>query len=119
MKKVELKSKRRLRRKRTIRKKIFGTSVKPRLSVFKSNKYIYVQVIDDEKGVTLTSSSNLKFDPKANKLNKGTSEKVGVELGHKLKELKIAEAVFDRNGFIYAGKIKVLADAIRKQGIKF
>ena len=119
MKKVETRNKRRLRRKRIIRKNIIGTKEIPRLSIFKSNRYIYVQAIDDENGNTITSASSLIFDAKDRKLNKKTSEKVGEVIADKLKEKNIDKAVFDRNGFLYTGKIKALADGARKKGIKF
>lgn len=115
MEKIKLLKKRRERRKKGIRKKISGVANKPRLNIYRSNKFIYVQAIDDEKQVTLASASSLKL---AGNLNKETCEKVGVEMAKKLKEKKIEEAVFDRNGFLYTGKIKQLADAIRKNGIK-
>ncbi len=119
MKKVVVRNKRRIRRKRVLRKNLFGTPDKPRLSVFRSNKYIYVQAIDDEKGITLASASNLKYDRKEYKLNLKTSGKVGEEIGDKLLKLNIKSIVFDRNGFLYIGKIKALADGVRKAGIKF
>lgn len=115
MVKLKLLRKRRIRRKRVIRKNIHGTSVKPRLSVFRSNKFIYVQAIDDDKGNTIVSSSSLG----QKKLNKDVAAKIGEEFGKKLIEKKIDCAVFDRNGFIYTGKIKSLADGIRKAGLKF
>jgi len=106
---------RRLRRKRGIRKKIYGTAEKPRITVFKSDRYIYVQAIDDDKGQTLCTSSNLKLKEK--KTVEGAS-KVGKDLGKKLLELKIEKAVFDRNGYVYHGLVKALADGVRKAGIK-
>ena len=108
---------RRKRRKLSIRKKIKGTKDKPRLSVYKSNRYIYVQAIDDDNGVVLASASSLSLD-KNLKLNKKTAEKVGEVMGEKLLSLKIDKAVFDRNGFLYTGKIASLAEAMRKKGLK-
>ena len=119
MNKIKLNKKRRLRRKRIIRKKLFGTLNKPRLSVFRSNKYIYVQVIDDDKGNTVASATSLTKDKKKRKLNKEVASKVGEAIGKKLLEKKINSIIFDRNGFLYAGKIKALADGARKAGIKF
>ena len=119
MEKIKLNKKRRLRRKRIIRKKIHGTSKKPRLSVFKSNKYIYAQAIDDDKGNTLVAVSSLAHDRKKRKLNKEVATKVGEDIGKKLIEKKIDTVYFDRNGFLYTGKIKALADGARKSGIKF
>ena len=115
MVKLKLLKKRRIRRKRVIRKNIHGTSLKPRLSVFRSNKYIYIQAIDDDKGATIASASSLG----QKKLNKDVAAKVGEEFGKKLVEKKIECVVFDRNGFLYSGKIKSLADGIRKAGLKF
>ncbi len=119
MLKIELGKKRRSRRKLSIRKKIFGTSSEPRMSVFRSNKYMYVQVIDDTTGKTLASASSLAYDHDKFKLNKVTCEKVGEEIALKLLKLKIDTVVFDRNGFLYTGKIKHLADSARKNGLKF
>ena len=119
MEKIKLLRIRRIRRKRVIRKNIYGTLEKPRLSVFKSNKYIYIQAIDDNKGNTIAFASNLNSDKKNRKVNIEISRKVGEEIGKKLLEKKIKSAVFDRNGFIYTGRIKALADGARKSGIKF
>ena len=118
MNKIKLTKKRRDRRKKSIRTKIFGTSLKPRLSVFRSNKYIYIQAIDDESGNTLASASNIKYNDSEKKLNVKIAAKVGEDIALKLKEKNISEAVFDRNGFLYTGKIKALADSARKSGIK-
>lgn len=119
MNKIELLKKRRARRKKTIRKNILGTAKKPRITVFKSNKYIYVQAINDDKGVTIASASTMTYKNKEKRINISNASKVGEELGKKLKEKKISEAVFDRNGYIYTGRIKALADGARKEGIKF
>jgi len=116
MKKLELKRKRSKRRKRIIRKKITGSAKKPRLSVFRSNKYIYIQAIDDDSQKTLACASSLKYK---GKLNLEIAGKVGTEMGEILKKNKIESVVFDRNGYLYTGRIKALADGIRKAGIKF
>ncbi len=101
-----------------IRSKVSGTSSKPRLSIFKSNNHIYAQAIDDEQQKTLVSASDLELkDVKDKKLAK--SILVAQKLGEKLKDKKINEIVFDRGGFKYHGRIKVLADELRKLGIKF
>lgn len=118
MKKIELQKKRRLRRKRIIRKNILGTATKPRLTVFRSNKYIYVQAIDDNTGSTIANASSLSVDKNMN-LNIKTAENIGSVIGKKLKELNIETVVFDRNGYLYSGKVKALADGTRKAGIKF
>lgn len=119
MKKIEVQKKRRLRRKRIIRKRVTGTLKLPRLSVFKSNKYIYVQAINDDAGNTIAASSSLNLKGKTRKLNKDVAFKVGEEIAKKLLEKKIDEVVFDRNGFLYIGKVKSLADGARKHGLKF
>lgn len=111
-KKLESRKKRKLR----VRKNIFGTDKIPRLSVYKSNRNIYAQLIDDLTGKTLANSSTkeLKLDSK----NVDSSFKVGKDLGKKAKALKIERVVFDRNGYIYHGKIKSLADGVRSENIK-
>ena len=113
MKKKEIKRK---RLKRKIRVKMNGTSDRPRLSVFRSNKFIYAQIIDDTKGNTLLEASDLK-------LKKGTkverAEEVGKMIAEKCKTAKITKVVFDRNGFRYAGRVKLVADSARKSGLKF
>ncbi len=114
---VRIKKRRIERRKKSIRKTISGTAVKPRLSVYRSNKYIYVQAIDDENGLTMCSASSLKIE--GAKLNKETAKVVGKQLGDKLKSLNVEKAVFDRNGYIYTGRVKELADSIRSAGISF
>jgi len=115
---VEVLKKRRERRKKSSRKKLSGTVEVPRLSVYKSNKYLYVQAIDDVKETTLASASSLKYGD-GFKLNKKTAEKVGEDIAKVLIGKKIDKVVFDRNGFLYAGKIKALADSARKNGLKF
>jgi large subunit ribosomal protein L18 len=109
------KDERRTRRKKGIRKNIHGTKVKPRVSVYRSNRHIYVQAIDDEKGVTLCSVSDVETGMKRNTEGALT---VGEKLAEKLKKVKVQEAVFDRNGFIYHGIVKSVADGVRKGGIK-
>ena len=114
-----LKSNRRLRIKRRIRKNIFGTSARPRLSVFRSNKQIYAQVIDDINGVTLVSAASLKVED-AQKVSKLEQAKlIGKEIAEKATKAGIAEVVFDRNGYLYHGRIKSLAEALRKNGLNF
>ena len=84
---IDIKNKRRDRRKKSIRKYINGTAQKPRLTVYRSNKYIYIQAIDDENSITLTSESSLKYENA--KLNKDTAKKVGLAFGEKLKNWQI------------------------------
>lgn len=90
-------------------KKIFGTKDRPRVTVTKSNKFMYAQVIDDEKMVTLVSAKGLKSE--------GT--KIGAELAKKAVAKKVKKIVFDRNGYIYHGRVKALADALREGGLEF
>ncbi len=114
--KGEIKDNKRLRIKNRIRAKISGNDTKPRLSVFRSNKHISVQLIDDIKQVTIASSSDLK-DAKGSKTER--AEKAGVLIAELAKSKGITEVVFDRNGFKYAGRIKALADKAREGGLKF
>lgn len=110
------------RRKFSIRKKIFGTKEKPRVSVYRSLKHIYAQAIDDENGHTLASCSTLCKQIRDQLKNKTKSEKakiVGIHLGEKLIKLGIKKIVFDRNGRKYIGRLKSLADGIRSTGIEF
>ncbi|WGH27336.1 MAG: 50S ribosomal protein L18 [Candidatus Bostrichicola ureolyticus] len=107
-----MKTNRRLRIKYRIRKKIFGTSKIPRLSVFRSNREIYAQIIDDTKSITLVSASSLKL-PKQDNKSKFATE-VGKRLGMKAKNIGIEKVVFDRNGYLYHGRIKNLAEGVKK-----
>ena len=113
-----VKSLRRVRISRGIRKKISGTVAKPRLSVFRSNAGIYVQVIDDLSGKTLVSASTKDL-----KSEKGTkvelSKKVGVAIAEKAKAAGVTEVVFDRGGYLYHGRVKALAEGAREGGLKF
>ena len=109
----------RLKRKIRIRKKVSGTASKPRLAVFKSNKNIYVQAIDDLSQNTIATASSLSSDLKNEKLSVETSKKVGKNLGEELSKIGIKEAVFDRGGYIYHGRVEAVAEGIREKGIKF
>ncbi len=103
-----------------VRKKISGTNQRPRMSVFRSNKDIYVQLIDDKTGTTLLSASSRHEDIDAQKITKTEKAKlVGKLIAEKAKEAGIDTVVFDRNGYLYHGRIKALADAAREGGIKF
>ncbi len=104
-------------RKARIRKKLQGTAERPRLTVYKSLRYVYAQIIDDLSGHTLASASSLKKGDKSGSLK--SAIEVGKEVAEKAKALKINEVAFDRNGFIYHGVIKALADAAREAGLKF
>lgn len=109
------------RRKIRIRKKIFGTAERPRLVVFRSNRHIYAQLVDDNAGKTLCSASTqvLGKDDTEMKANRDSAAKVGKDIAVKAIEQKIESVVFDRNGFIYHGKVKALADGAREGGLKF
>jgi len=111
----------RLLRKPRIRKKISGTEARPRLVVFRSNQHLYAQLVDDVNGVTLAASSTqvLAKDGEALKANKDSAAKVGKDIAVRALEKKIDSVVFDRNGYIYHGKIKALADGAREGGLKF
>ncbi len=115
--KKESKNVARLRRHARVRKTISGTEEMPRLNVFRSNKEIYAQVIDDVKGVTLVSSSSKNL-----KVNGGNTEgatAVGKDIAEKCKNKKIEKVVFDRGGYLYHGRVKALAEAARENGLEF
>ncbi len=107
----------RLRRHARIRKTLSGSSETPRLAVFRSNKAIYAQVIDDVTGTTLASSSSLVL--KINGGNVEGAKLVGKDVAEKCKKLKISKVVFDRGGFVYHGRVAALADAAREAGLEF
>ena len=119
MKATQKKAAQRLRRHARIRAKVSGTSKTPRLSVFKSNKYISAQLIDDEKGVTLASSSSKGSKGSKGKTKGDKAREVGAAIAKAAKTKKISKAVFDRGGFTYTGNIKMLAESARKGGLKF
>jgi large subunit ribosomal protein L18 len=108
---------RRIKIKRRVRKNIFGTNERPRLSVFRSNKQIYAQVIDDITGKTLAAASSQGVQEKATK--KEIAAKVGEMIAKKSQEAGVQTVVFDRNGYLYHGRIKELAESARKSGLKF
>lgn len=111
---------RRYRIKKRIRKVITGTSERPRLSVFRSNKAIYAQVIDDTKGTTLASASSIEKSFTEKKINKTeTAKMVGQTIAQRAIEAGVNAVVFDRNGYLYHGRVKSLADAAREGGLKF
>lgn len=113
------KNRRRMRRKIGIRKRIFGTTERPRMTVFKSNKFTYLQVIDDTKGATVVSASNREKELISIKNNVKSIGKLGEVIGKRLKDNNINSIVFDRNGYKYHGMIKEVAEAVRKTGIVF
>lgn len=97
----------RTRKRKKIRAKIFGTALKPRLSIFKSNTAIYAQIIDDDKAITLVSASG------------SDAKKVGETIAKNALGKKITNVVFDRGGYVYTGKIQILAESARKGGLNF
>jgi large subunit ribosomal protein L18 len=112
----------RMRRKVSIRLRISGTAERPRLSVFRSAKHVYAQAIDDTTGRVLASASDLALKPSVagdRKPKKEVARVVGKAIGEKLLALKIEQVVFDRNGYIYHGRIKEVADGAREAGLKF
>ena len=111
------KNERRLKIKARVRGKVHGSPERPRLSVFRSNKQIYAQVIDDTTGTTLAWASSLKLEEKLPK--KEVAAKVGALIAQNAREAGIEIVTFDRNGYLYHGRIKELADAARKNGLKF
>jgi large subunit ribosomal protein L18 len=118
-KELSEKIRRRGARKVHVRKTISGTAERPRLTVFKSNRYLYVQVVDDLAGVTLAAASTLEEALKGVKATVAGGAKVGELIGARLNEKKIDTVVFDRNGYQYHGVVKAIADGTRKAGIKF
>jgi large subunit ribosomal protein L18 len=108
---------RRTKIKKGIRSRVFGTPEKPRLSVFRSNKDIYAQLIDDVHGKTLASASSKKLADKVNKTEKAAI--VGKELAAKAAQAGVTTCVFDRNGYLFHGRVKSLADGAREGGLQF
>ena len=120
--KTNLREVARLKRKKRIRRKVEGTVQRPRLSVFRSDKHIYAQIVNDETGMTLVSASSLSPDYKGMEQIKGkvaAAKRVGELVAQKALEKGIAKVVFDRNGFIYHGRVQALADAARQKGLDF
>lgn len=120
MNNTQLKTVRRLRRKRGIRRRTFGVPTRPRLSVFRSAKHIYAQVIDDLTGRTLAAAStNEKGSKVDNGGNCAAASDVGKRLASRATEAGISAVIFDRNGFLYHGRVKALAEGAREGGLKF
>lgn len=111
------KRERRLKIKQRVRKHISGTTERPRLSVFRSNRQIYAQVIDDVTGRTIASGSSLKITDRASKGE--LARRVGDEVARKALDAGVTTVVFDRNGYLYHGRVKELADAAREAGLVF
>jgi len=116
------KARKRSKRKGAIRKRITGTPERPRLSVFRSAKHVYAQAIDDTTGRVLAASSDTEEklgQVVAGKKKKERAREIGKAIGEKLKALQITTVVFDRNGFIYHGRVKEIADGAREAGLEF
>ena len=109
----------RIRRHKRVRRKISGTAECPRLCVYRSNSNLYVQIIDDDKQVTLVSASTLDKEIKTKKANKEAAKEVGNLIAKKAISKNITTVVFDRGGYIYHGVVKELAEAAREGGLKF
>ena len=108
-----------LRRKKRIRKRISGSSERPRLSVFRSAKHVYAQVIDDTKGATLVAVSSFEKGNRLPSANAEECKKLGLLVAERCKAKKISKIVFDKNGNIYHGRVKALADGAREGGLQF
>ncbi len=102
-----------------IRRRLAGTSERPRLAIFKSQKYIYAQVIDDAAGKTLASASSRDKDAGAKGANAAAAKAVGALIARRAKDKGISSVVFDRGGYLYHGNVKALADAARENGLEF
>jgi large subunit ribosomal protein L18 len=111
------------KRKKRVRKKIKGTSEKPRLSVFRTSRHIYAQVIDDSSGKTLAEASTISKEISSKIGNKSGNKEgaalVGNAIAERALKLGIEKVVFDRNGFLYHGRVKALSDSARENGLKF
>ncbi len=119
IKKINKNADRRIRHER-VRKKVYGTSVKPRLCVYRSTNYIYAQVIDDVNGKTLCATSSKALAAACEGKTKVEAAKiVGKDIAEKAIALKVSEVVFDRGGYIYTGRVSALADGAREAGLKF
>ena len=122
MKNAQRRLKGRNKRHKRLRKKVFGTGIRPRISVFRSSLHIYAQAIDDIVGCTLASSSSLEIKESLKKNysgNKEAAKAVGEDMAKKLLEKSISSAVFDRGGYIFHGRVKALAEGAREAGLKF
>lgn len=115
--KTNIKAEKRERLHKKIRSRVTGTAETPRLAVFRSNRYMYAQLIDDVKGITLASASDLGLADKMTKLER--AKKVGEKLAVSAKDKKITTVVFDRGGFSYRGRVQALADGARGAGLVF
>lgn len=119
MNRIAEKNKKFERRKRHIRKQISGTAERPRMTVFRSNLHMYVQVIDDTTGRTLVSASTVEKDLRTIRNSVSGGEKLGEVVGQRCLGSGISSVVFDRNGYLYHGIVKSIADGARKAGVRF
>jgi large subunit ribosomal protein L18 len=119
LRKMPEKDRKRMKRKVHIRKRIAGTAERPRMSVVRSNRSLYIQIIDDEKGHTLASASTLEKELRNLKATVESAAQLGEVMGKRLLERNIKTVVFDRNGYLYHGVVKAMADGARKAGIVF
>jgi large subunit ribosomal protein L18 len=119
LQKIVEKDRKRLKRKIHIRKRIFGTAERPRMTVFRSNRALSIQIIDDAKGFTLASASTLEKDLRSIKVTVEGAGQLGEVMGKRLLEKNISTVVFDRNGYLYHGVVKALAEGARKAGVQF
>jgi large subunit ribosomal protein L18 len=115
--KTNIKTEKRARLHKKIRARVTGTGERPRLAVFRSNRYMYAQLIDDVRGITLASASDISLTDKMTKVERAKT--VGVKLAEEAKKHKITSVVFDRGGFSYRGRIQSLADGARSAGLIF
>ena len=119
---LNLRTQARLKRKKRIRKKLVGTGNRPRLCVFRSARHIYAQVIDDSRGQTLAAASSMEKDVRDNPESKNkvtAANNVGKIIGQRAIEKGLKKVVFDRNGFLYHGRIKAVSDGAREAGLEF
>ena len=115
---IKIKNERYLRRKARVRAKIYGTALKPRVSVFRSNRHFYAQLIDDVSGKTIASVSSLALVKTSKKPKQDLAKTLGGELAKKAAEKKIDQVVFDKGAYRYHGSVKAFCDALREGGIK-
>jgi large subunit ribosomal protein L18 len=109
----------RARRQKRVRRQVRGTDERPRLSVFRSNRHIYAQVISDESGRTLASASTLKLETDGSTSNRAAAKRVGELIARVCQQRNVKRVVFDRNGFLYHGRVKEVAEAARAGGLEF
>lgn len=112
----------RLRRKQRIRKKVFGTTARPRLCVFRSTRHIYAQIIDDSKGLTIVAASSMEKEVRDGSKpggKKAVAEQIGKLIAGRAKDKGVSQVVFDRGGFMYHGRVKALSEGAREGGLTF